>query len=485
MADARTQQGPTIERLVIFGASGDLAARMLLPSLYFLDADGLLPAEMKIIGCARHPYDAAQFRKQVHEILKARPEGLDKGVWTRFSERLDYCVADVTTEEGLKPLVKLVGSAPTVFYLALSPRLYGAVCRALDECGLACGDCRIVMEKPLGSDLASSKAINAEVGAVFEESRVFRIDHYLGKETVQNLLALRFANTLFEPLWNNLAIDHVQITIAETEGVGDRWGYYDEYGALRDMVQNHMLQLLTLVAMEPPADASADSVRDEKVKVLKALRRFGRADVQALSVRGQYRAGVVDGQQVKAYVEEKGGPSDTETFVALRADIDNWRWAGVPFYLRTGKRLPERRTQIVIQFKPLPHLIFGERAEDDVQANRLVIDLQPDEDISLLLMNRRPGLSGNRLQALPLSLSLDDGGRRRIAYERLLLDVMNGNQALFVRRDEVELAWTWIDSVADAWRDHSMAPKPYAAGSWGPPGAFELVARTGRAWLDE
>jgi glucose-6-phosphate 1-dehydrogenase len=485
MADARTTDGPKMERLVIFGATGDLAARMLLPSLYFLDADGLLPNELKVIGCARHAYDKASFTRQVHDVLKARPEGLDDAVWTRFKDRLDYCVADVTGAEGLKPLAEMVGSAPTVFYLALSPRLYGAVCHALDKCGLACGDCRIVMEKPLGNDLASSKAINAEVGEVFEEARVFRIDHYLGKETVQNLLALRFANTLFEPLWNNLAIDHVQITIAETEGVGDRWGYYDEYGALRDMVQNHMLQLLTLVAMEPPADASADSVRDEKVKVLKALRRFGRADVQALSVRGQYRTGVVDGKQVKAYVEEKGGPSDTETFVALRADIDNWRWAGVPFYLRTGKRLPERRTQIVIQFKPLPHLIFGDRAEDDVQANRLVIDLQPDEDISLLLMNRRPGLSGNRLQALPLSLSLDDGGRRRIAYERLLLDVFAGNQALFVRRDEVELAWTWIDSVADAWRDHSMAPKPYAAGSWGPPGAFELVARTGRAWLDE
>jgi glucose-6-phosphate 1-dehydrogenase len=323
------------------------------------------------------------------------------------------------------------------------------------------------------------------VGAVFTEDRVFRIDHYLGKETVQNLIALRFANTLFEPLWNNLAIDHVQITVAETEGVGERWRYYDDYGALRDMVQNHMLQLLCLVAMEPPADAGADSVRDEKVKVLKALRHFDRQSAQQLSVRGQYRAGVVEGKQVPAYVEEKGSASETETFVALRADIDNWRWAGTPFYLRTGKRLPERRTQIDIQFKPLPHLIFGERAEEDIAANRLVIDLQPDEDISLLLMNRRPGISGNRLQALPLSLSLADGGRRRIAYERLLLDIFAGNQALFVRRDEVERAWGWIDSIADAWSDLSMNPKPYAAGSWGPAGAFALLERTGRTWLDE
>jgi glucose-6-phosphate 1-dehydrogenase len=477
--------GPAIEWLVLFGATGDLASRMLLPSLYFLDLDRLLPDKLQILGSARTEMTREKFVGYVHDILKTRPEGLDETAWARFSKRLDYRAADSTTEKGMKPVAEHIGDKPTVFYLALSPSIYGAVCKALDAAGLACGECRIVMEKPLGHDLESSKAINAEVGSVFEEARVFRIDHYLGKETVQNLLALRFANTLFEPLWNNLAIDHVQITVAETEGVGERWRYYDDYGALRDMVQNHMMQLLCLVAMEPPADAGADSVRDEKVKVLKALRLFDRSSVQQLSVRGQYRAGVVEGRQVPAYVEEKGGPTDTETFVALRADIDNWRWAGVPFYLRTGKRLPERRTQIVIQFKPLPHLIFGERAEEDVTANRLVIDLQPDEDISLLLMNRRPGLAGNRLQALPLSLSLDDGGRRRIAYERLLLDVFAGNQALFVRRDEVELAWRWIDSVADSWSELGMTPKPYAAGSWGPAGAFALLERTGRAWLDE
>jgi glucose-6-phosphate 1-dehydrogenase len=474
-----------IERLVIFGATGDLAARMLLPSLYFLEADRLLPKDLKILGSARTEMSREKFVDYVHDVLTKRPEGVDEAAWARFAERLDYRSADVTSAKGMKAVAEHVGDKPTVFYLALSPSIYGAVCKTLDEAGLACGDCRIVMEKPLGHDLESSKAINAEVGQVFEEARVFRIDHYLGKETVQNLLALRFANTLFEPLWNNLAIDHVQITVAETEGVGERWRYYDDYGALRDMVQNHMMQLLCLVAMEPPADAGADSVRDEKVKVLKALRHFDRASVQQLSVRGQYRAGVVEGKQAPAYVEEKGGASDTETFVALRADIDNWRWAGVPFYLRTGKRLPERRTQIVIQFKPLPHLIFGDRAEEDVTANRLVIDLQPDEDISLLLMNRAPGLTGNRLQALPLSLSLADGGRRRIAYERLLLDIFAGNQALFVRRDEVERAWGWIDSIAAAWDDLKMAPKPYAAGSWGPAGAFALLERSGRGWLDE
>jgi glucose-6-phosphate 1-dehydrogenase len=474
-----------IERLVIFGATGDLAARMLLPSLYFLDLDGLLPEGLKIIGSARSDLDQAAFAALAREPLEKRPEGLDEAVWRRFSQRLDYCRADVTRADGLAGVAQRTAGAATIFYLALSPSLYGAVCRSLEESGLACGDCRIVLEKPIGHDLASSQAINAEVGQVFEERRVFRVDHYLGKETVQNLLALRFANTLFEPLWNNLAIDHVQITVAETEGVGDRWHYYDDYGALRDMVQNHMLQLLCLVAMEPPPDAGADSVRDEKVKVLKSLKPFARGSAQQLSVRGQYRAGVVEGSQVPAYVEEKGSESATETFVALRADIENWRWAGVPFYLRTGKRLPERRTQIVIQFKPLPHLIFGERAEEDLTANRLVIDLQPDEDISLLLMNRRPGLENTRLQALPLSLSLNDGGRRRIAYERLLLDVMADNPALFVRRDEVELAWAWIDGVAATWSELGMAPKPYAAGSWGPAGAFALLERSGRDWLDE
>jgi glucose-6-phosphate 1-dehydrogenase len=474
-----------IERLVIFGATGDLAARMLLPSLYFLDADKLLADGLKIIGSARSAMDREAFVAHVRGIMDKRSEGVDEAVWTRFAARLDYCAADVTKGAGLKALSEQIAGAPTIYYLALSPSLYGAVCRALDEAGLACGDCRIVLEKPLGHDLESSRAINAEVAEVFEESRVFRIDHYLGKETVQNLLALRFANTLFEPLWNNLAIDHVQITVAETEGVGDRWPYYDEYGALRDMVQNHMLQLLTLIAMEPPADAEADSVRDEKVKVLKSLRRFTRHDAQQMAVRGQYKSGVVEGKTVKSYEEERGGVSQTETFVALRADIDNWRWAGVPFFLRTGKRLPERRTQIAIQFKPLPHSIFGMGADNDLTANRLVIDLQPKEDISLLLMNRRPGLTGTRLQALPLSLSLDDGGRRRIAYERLLLDVIGNNPALFVRRDEVELAWGWIDAVADSWADSGLAPKPYAAGSWGPAGAFALLERSGRAWLDE
>jgi glucose-6-phosphate 1-dehydrogenase len=481
------------DAIVLFGATGDLARRMVLPSLYFLDADGLLPVGLKLIATARTEMTREAFVDHVKAILDARPEAIDEGVWQRFSGRLDYVACDATTTEGAAALCpKLERSRRPIFFLAVSPSLYGRIAQALKGAGLAGPESRIVLEKPIGRNLETSRQLNAEVGAVFSEDRVFRIDHYLGKETVQNLIALRFANTLFEPLWNNLTIDHVQITVAETEGVGDRWPYYDEYGALRDMLQNHMLQLLCFVAMEPPADMDPDSVRNEKVKVLRSLRRYSRHDAQNWTVRGQYTPGVVGGKEAAGYEAERGQPSGTETFVALRVDIDNWRWAGVPFFLRTGKRLPERRTQIAIQFKPVPHSIFGASASDDLTANRLVIDLQPDEDIELLLMNKRPGIAeagGVRLQSLPLSLSLlrayeGPGARRRIAYERLMLDVVHGNSTLFVRRDEVEEAWRWVDGVADAWAEAGMAPKPYAAGSWGPAGAFALIERSERAWLD-
>ena len=480
------------DAIVLFGATGDLARRMLIPSLYYLDADGFLPPGFQVMATARAAHTREEFVAEVRELLSARSEGVDEKVWERFAARLDFTAADAATEQGaalLKPMLQKA-QAP-IFYLALSPSLYGRVCGSLAAAGLAHERTRIVLEKPIGRDLASSREINNAVGAAFDEDRVFRIDHYLGKETVQNLLALRFANTLFEPLWNNLTIDHVQITVAETEGVGDRWPYYDEYGALRDMLQNHMLQLLCLVAMEPPSDMEPDSVRNEKVKVLRSLRRFTRGEAQQASIRGQYTPGVVGGAEAKGYEAERGQPSGTETFVALRADIDNWRWAGVPFFLRTGKRLPERRTQIAIQFKPVPHSIFGGAASGDMVANRLVIDLQPDEDIELLLMNKAPGLTaeGMRLQSLPLSLSLlrayeGPGARRRIAYERLLLDVINGVSTLFVRRDEVEEAWSWVDGVAEAWREAGLTPRPYAAGSWGPAGAFALIERSGRAWHD-
>jgi glucose-6-phosphate 1-dehydrogenase len=475
--------------LVILGASGDLARRMLLPSLYNLDADGLLPAALRVIGVARGAGDAGRWRDEVREGLESRCD-LDSEVWARFSARLDYCAGDVTRADGAACLKGAVGEGgASLIFFSLSPSLFTAACETLRAGGVIEGHTRLVLEKPIGRDLETSRTINDAVGAVAAERNIFRIDHYLGKETVQNLIALRFANSLFEPLWTSQTIDHVQITVAETQGVGDRWPYYDDFGAIRDMLQNHMLQLLCLVAMEPPSDLEPDAVRNEKVKVLRSLRPFTRASAPVESVRGQYTAGAVEGEAVTAYLDEVGRLTRTETFVALTARVDNWRWAGVPFFLRTGKRMPERRTEIVIQFKPVPHSIFGGAAEADLVANRLVIALQPDEDISLTIMNKRPGLGDIRLQPLPLSLSLsrtlgEDGGRRRIAYERLLLDALRGDQTLFVRRDEVEAAWTFVDGVADAWDEADLAPRPYPAGSWGPPGAFALIERTGRAWND-
>ncbi len=475
--------------LVILGASGDLARRMLLPSLYNLDADGLLPAALRIVGVARGAGDAGRWRDEVRAGLEGRCD-LDSGVWARFSARLDYCAGDVTRADGAACLKGAVGEGgASLIFFSLSPSLFTAACETLRAGGVIEGHTRLVLEKPIGRDLETSRAINDAVGAVATERNIFRIDHYLGKETVQNLIALRFANSLFEPLWTSQTIDHVQITVAETQGVGDRWPYYDDYGAIRDMLQNHMLQLLCLVAMEPPSDLEPDAVRNEKVKVLRSLRPFTRASAPLDSVRGQYTAGAVEGEAVTAYLDEVGRLTRTETFVALTARVDNWRWAGVPFFLRTGKRMPERRTEIVIQFKPVPHSIFGGAAEADLVANRLVIALQPDEDISLTIMNKRPGLGDIRLQPLPLSLSLsrtlgEDGGRRRIAYERLLLDALRGDQTLFVRRDEVEAAWTFVDGVADAWDEADLAPRPYPAGSWGPAGAFALIERGGRAWND-
>jgi len=476
--------GNAIERLVIFGATGDLAARMLIPSLYFLDADNLLPKDLKILGSARTDMRREKFVEYVEGVLKKRPEGLDEAAWKRFSGRLDYCAADVTKAAGMKGVAEHVGDKPTVFYLALSPSIYGAVCKTLDEAGLACGECRIVLEKPLGHDLESSKAINAEVGQVFEEARVFRIDHYLGKETVQNLLALRFANTLFEPLWNNLAIDHVQITVAETEGVGERWRYYDDYGALRDMVQNHMMQLLCLVAMEPPADAGADSVRDEKVKVLKALRHFDRATASQASVRGQYRAGVVEGRQVPAYVEEKGGATDTETFVALRADIDNWRWAGVPFYLRTGKRLPKRVSEVAIQFKDVPQILFNSNPDMQLEPTVLSVRVQPEEGLAMRIASKLPG---PKIRIYPVKMEFNYasgfGASSPEAYERLILDVMAGDATLFMRRDQVEAAWQFVTPVLERWEKVGVRDLPeYQCGTWGPVEADRLIEPDGRFW---
>jgi glucose-6-phosphate 1-dehydrogenase len=487
MADQEISDG-----LVLFGGGGDLSLRMLFPALAFLENENLLPPSMPIVGAARSAMDDDAFRHMVREALQKRaPDTVVSGAADRLLARTTYVAVDVTHAGELKQLgahMAALGIERPLYYLSVSPSLYTAICQGLLAAGLTGDGARVVMEKPIGKDLDTSKVINDQVQAAFNEDRIFRIDHYLGKETVQNLIALRFANTLFEPLWNNLTIDHVQITVAETQGVGERWPYYDEYGAMGDMVQNHMMQLLCLVAMEPPSDLQPDSVRNEKVKVLRSLRPIGRGEVDRHVVRGQYTKGVVDGRQAPGYAEEKGDASNTETFVAIQAHIDNWRWAGVPFFLRTGKRLPERDTEIFIQFKPVPHSIFTGDSKADMRANQLLIRLQPEEDIVLSLMNQAPGLSleGMRLESLPLSLSLKkSGARRRIAYERLILDALRGNSTLFVRRDEVEKAWEWVDGVNDAVRKNGQSPRPYAAGTWGPAGAFALIEREGRTWHED
>jgi len=340
-----------------------------------------------------------------------------------------------------------------------------------------------VVEKPIGRDLASARALNDLVGDDFGEQQIFRIDHYLGKETVQNLMALRFANMLYEPLWNSAHIDHVQITVAETVGLEDRVTYYDKAGALRDMVQNHMLQLLCLVAMEAPSSMDADAVRDEKLKVLRALKRINGHEAPKLTVRGQYRAGASAGGPVEGYVEELGHGSDTETFVAIKAEIANWRWAGVPFYLRTGKRLATRVSEIVIEFKQIPHSIFGESA-GNISPNQLVIRLQPNEGVKQYLMVKDPGPGGMRLRQIPLDMSFAQSFHSRApdAYERLVMDVVRGNQTLFMRRDEVEAAWSWIDPILKAWEQNGQEAQGYTAGTWGPSSSIALIERDGRTW---
>lgn len=478
--------------LVLFGGGGDLAMRMLLPSLYFLEHDGLLPDGLKIIGAARSEETREDYVARVRQSVEGKARADDAWsdeAWVRMQARLDYLAVDATSAESLKPLKDKVGDGACTSFLAVSPSLYARIVTAMRAAGLAEAEDRVVLEKPVGRDLESFRQIDDAVADAFSEHQVFRIDHYLGKETVQNLIALRFGNTIFEPLWNNLSIDHVQITVGETVGVGDRWPYYDEYGALRDMLQNHMLQLLCLVAMEPPSDLDPDSVRNEKVKVLRSLRPITHEEAGRVTVRGQYVAGTVEGKAVPGYDEERGAESDTETFVAVRADIDNWRWAGVPFFMRTGKRLPEKRTEIVIQFKPLPHSIFDRNDRGAIEANRLVIELQPEEDISLSVMNKKPGLD-QRMQLQPIRMSLSWGQndrdarppRRRIAYERLLLDALHGDSTLFVRRDEAEQAWKWVDEVSEAWEGAAFKPHDYAAGTWGPEAADLLLSRTGREW---
>lgn len=476
--------------LVIFGAKGDLARRKLLPSLYQLEKAGHLHPETRIIGVGRAEWDKAAYIAVVKEALTTfMKEKLDDQIWQRLSTRLAFCNLDVNDALHFQRLGDILDQEQrsTINYFAMPPSTFGAVCRGLGEAGLNKPCSRIVMEKPLGKDLASSQVINDQVAEYFNESQVYRIDHYLGKETVLNLLALRFANSLFATNWDNRTIDHVQITVAEEVGIEGRWGYFDQAGQMRDMIQSHLLQILTMIAMSPPVDLSADRIRDEKVKVLRSLRRIDRTNVHETTVRGQYTAGFVQGKKVPGYLEEEGAnkSSNTETFVAIRVDIDNWRWAGVPFYLRTGKRLPSKCSEVVVHFKNPAMNLFHDSYQQLPQ-NKLTIRLQPDEGIDIEVLNKVPGLEHkHRLQTTKLDLSFSQTFKQEHvadAYERLLLETMRGIQALFVRRDEVEEAWKWVDSIMEAWDADNEVPKPYQSGTWGPVASVAMITRDGRSW---
>jgi len=479
--------------IVVFGGRGDLAKRKLLPALFQLDRENRLPADGRIIGASRGGMDGAAYRALVeqacHDFLPAK--AFDQVTWERFSKRLAYVGMDATATGDYAELKQLLAGReefPRVFYLATAPDLFGPTTRSLHEAGLITPATRLVLEKPLGHDLESSLEINAEVGAVVSEHQIYRIDHYLGKETVQNLMVLRFANSLFEPLWNRTHIDHVQITVAESVGVSGRWSYYNGAGALRDMVQNHLLQLLCLTAMEPPISLEANAIRDEKVKVLKSLLPISNHDIGQLTVRGQYRAGAIDGKPVPGYLEEEDAKSasNTETYVAIKAHIDNWRWAGVPFYLRTGKRLPQRCSEIVVQFRTPPHFIYPESA-GPFPPNRLVMRIQPNEGIRFQMLNKQPGPGDLKLRQTGLDLSFADEFGTVIpdAYERLLLDVIRGRPTLFMRVDEVEAAWRWTDTILRSWQQQGIPVKHYTSGAWGPSAAIALIERDGRTWHEE
>jgi glucose-6-phosphate 1-dehydrogenase len=478
---------------VLFGATGDLSMRKILPALFAAHCSGKLHPEGRILCVSNEALSDRAYREHVQSKLDGLRQdiGADGAAYAGFVERIGYLQLDARDASAYRELAARLDSAGGVhvYYMATAPALFEPICAHLAASGIDLSRARVVLEKPLGTDLASSRKINDAVANVFEENQIYRIDHYLGKESVQNLLALRFANSLFEPLWRRDAIAHVQLTIAEELGVERRGRFYDETGALRDMVQNHLLQLLCMVAMEPPTSLNDDAVRDEKLRVLRALKPLTALELERNVVRGQYTAGAMRGQPVPSYLDEQDIPpsSHTETFVALHAEINNWRWAGVPFFLRTGKRLAERMAEIVITFKPVPFPILPVPAGlAGETSNRLVIRLQPEESIKLHCLAKQPG-DGMRLQPVVLDLAFDKafGQRREDAYERLLVDAIRGNLALFVRRDEQEAAWRWVEPILDMWRNSPMPPKPYPAGTWGPAPSSTLLSRAGFAWHEE
>ncbi len=487
--------------IVIFGASGDLTARKLIPALYHLCKDGQMPADFRIVGFARREKTDESWRQELRADLAkfSRTKPVDDKVWSVFSKNIFYCVGDMTDaaayqrlEQKLSGFQKPALRENLLFYLATQPSQFGVVAEQLHLAKLLqkgtnnVGMGRIIVEKPFGHDLASAETLNQELTRFANEQQVFRIDHYLGKETVQNILMFRFSNSIFEQLWNRNSVDHVQLTVSEKLGVGDRGGYYEEAGAIRDMVQNHMLQVLSLIAMEPPVSLEAESVRNEKVKLLKSIRALSPADVARQVVRGQYFAGSVDGQVRPGYRQEPkvNLNSNVETFVALKLFIDNWRWSGVPFYLRTGKNLPMSASEVRIQFRPTPNVLFAAQCGNQLDANGLTLRLQPNEGISLHFNGKVPGMSlGVRPVRMHFSYDAEFGAYTPEAYERLLLEAISGDATLFIRRDEVETAWQIVDSIRSAWDGKPLTNREfYAAGTWGPIAAEDLLAQSGHEW---
>ncbi len=477
---------------ILFGGTGDLSIRKLIPALYFRHCEQQLPEDGRIIGVGRTDVDSDGFRAMLNESVREHIEDadFDEESWQQFLTRVHYCAVDVTHVDSYQPLVQLLNGREEhvrVFYLSVAPSLFTAITQGVHKAGLITDSSRVTLEKPLGRDQASAEDINNSLSDVFNEEQIYRIDHYLGKETVQNLLALRFGNALFEPLWRSERISDVQITIAESLGVEGRGGFYDQTGALRDMVQNHLLQLLVIIAMEPPVSIDPDAVRDEKIKVLRALKPLKGIDAIENSVRGQYKAGAYSDGPVPGYLDNDEVPDDsnTETFVALRAEIGSWRWEGVPFFLRTGKRMESKTTEIVINFKKVPHSIF-DTADGFSTPNQLIIRLQPEESIRMRIYVKA---WGDDIQLQPVYLNLDFNDvfqkRKMIAYERLLLDVIRGNPTLFMRRDEVAAAWAWIDPIRQAWEQFQYPTKNYTAGTWGPSAANALISRDGLRWNED
>jgi glucose-6-phosphate 1-dehydrogenase len=495
--ETRLPKVPEPNAMVIFGASGDLTARKLVPALYDLAAGRRLPMEFAVVGVSRLRMSHDEFREKLRGTLrKYHPTAISDDVWESFSRNIFYLPGDFReagTYWDLKSFLKRLDrergtEGNRAFYLASSPSFVSTIVERLGEAGMNEGEnggwARLVVEKPFGWDLKSARDLNADIQRYFKERQIYRIDHYLGKETVQNIMALRFANSIFEPIWNRHYVDHVQITVAEDIGIGARGAFYEEAGAVRDIVQNHLMQVLCLTAMEPPVALEAESVREEKVKVLKAIRRFSEEEVGKFAARGQYARGWVWGEEVPGYREEEGVPPDstTETYAALELFVDNWRWAGVPFYVRTGKRLPKRATEIAIQFKPTPHTLFAGAENRGLESNVLVVRIQPEEGVSMRIGAKVPG-AGFRVRSVSMDLLYGTAFLEEVpeAYQRLLLDLMLGDPTLFIRADETEGAWEILDPVLRAWAE-SEGVSLYPAGSWGPEQAEKLLKRDGWEW---